>query len=137
MPAMMSQYYWLFGCIYFTAGELKKSQKNFDRAIKISQKTHEKWAEGLAWIWRGRTLWRTDSTQKENAEECIRKGIDILTNLKWKPYFSQGYLFLGELYAECNKREKALEFLNMAEENFKNMRMGYWLDKTQGALSKL
>lgn len=137
IPTMMSQHYWLFGCIYFSADDLKKSQKHFEKAIKISQKNHEKWVEGLAWIWLGRTLGKADSTQKDTAEECIRKGIEILANLKAKPFFSQGYLFLGELYIEFNYTKKALESLKIAEENFKNMEMDYWLDKTQEVLGKM
>lgn len=53
-----------------------------------------------------------------------------------KPYYSVGYLFLGELYSISGQRDKALEYLKKAEENFQDMGMDYWLGKTQKVLGK-
>ncbi|MCP4625962.1 MAG: hypothetical protein GY850_20995 [bacterium] len=78
-----------------------------------------------------------DESQKKNAEEYIWKGIEILTNLKLKPSYFQGYLFLGELYKISGQHKKALEYLKKAEEYFKNMAMDYWLAKTQEVLGAL
>ena len=52
-------------------------------------------------------------------------------------YGSQGYLFLGELYADTGERDKALENLNKAEAMFQEMGMDYWLRKTQEVLGRL
>ena len=136
-PVLISWYFILFGCIYYSTDELENSRKNFEEAIKLSQKNSEKVSEGFAWIYLGRTLGKTRSLQKDNAERCIRRGIEILTNLKYKPLYSQGHLFLGELYFNSSQREKALKYLKRAEVNFKEMEMDYWLDKTQEVLSKV
>jgi len=71
------------------------------------------------------------------ARNAVWKGIEILKNLKLKPYYSQGYLFLGELYKDSDQREKALEYLKKAAEYFREMEMDYWLDKTRAVLEGL
>jgi hypothetical protein len=57
-----------------------------------------------------------------------------LDEMKIKPWVSQGYLYLGELYADTGKREKALENLKKAEAMFQEMGMDYWLARTKKLL---
>jgi len=52
-------------------------------------------------------------------------------------WFSQGYLYLGELYANTNQKEKALENLEKAEGMFQDMGMDYWLGKTYAVYTDL
>jgi hypothetical protein len=82
-------------------------------------------------------LGNLDSLQKNKAEESIRKGIEILESLKLKAPYSCGYLFLGELYAYSDQQKKSMEYLKKAEENFREMEMDYWFEKTQEVLKKL
>ena len=92
--------------------------------------------EGLSKMWLGRTLGKLE-TASSKCEEYILQGIQIVNELKLKPYSARGYLFLGELYADRGQREKALENLKKAEGMFKEMGMDYWLVKTQEVLDKL
>ncbi len=46
----------------------------------------------------GRILGKTEPLEINKAEECILKGIEICKELKIKPYYSLGHLYLGELY---------------------------------------
>ncbi|MBC8509662.1 MAG: hypothetical protein H8D34_32850 [Chloroflexi bacterium] len=71
------------------------------------------------------------------AKEQIHQGIEILNGLKIKPWLTQGYLFLGELYGNWGHKERALENLKKAEVMFQEMGMAYWLDKTQEAQERL
>jgi len=87
--------------------------------------------EGASWTWLGRILGKTDPSQSEKAKECTVKGIKILEEMGIKPWYSEGYLCLGELYADIGKREKALENLKKAEGMFQEMGMDYWLARTQ------
>ena len=48
------------------------------------------------------------------AEESMPLGIKMLVELKLKPYYAQGHLFLGELYANVGQKGKALESLKKA-----------------------
>ncbi len=71
------------------------------------------------------------------AEEYIMKGIKQLDNLKYKPFVSRSYFYLGELYADMGQKEKALGSLRKAEQLFQEMGMDYYLAKTQEVLRKL
>jgi hypothetical protein len=52
----------------------------------------------------------------------------IADEIKTKPTYAQGHLFLGELYAHESRKEKAMENLRRAEAMFLEMGMDYWLD---------
>jgi len=53
------------------------------------------------------------------------KGIRILDELKIKTAYAQGYFFLGELYVDTGRRDKALENSKRAEVMFQEMGMNY------------
>jgi len=136
IPTMISNYYIYFGLIQFAADEIKASQINLETALSLSQKNNEKYMEALAWILLGRTLGRADTLQRTNSEVYILKGIETFKKLKFKTSYSLGFLFLGELHSILGQRNKALEYLKKAEDNFRDMEMDYWLGKTQDALGK-
>ena len=69
---------------------------------------------------------------------CLQRASEkILGEQKMKSWCSQGYLFLGELYADTGQREKALEYLKKAQGMFREMGMDYWLGKTQEVLERV
>ena len=82
-------------------------------------------------------LAKSDPLQRDKAEESLLKGINILEELRIKSWYSVGYLFLGEVYADSGQKDKALEILKKAEGMFKEMEMDYWLTKTQKALRSM
>ena len=92
--------------------------------------------EGLALVGLGRVFGTRQPRQTEQAEECFSKGLAILRDLKMKPLYSQGRMFLGELYMDAGEKEKAMENLKEAEAMFREMDMGYWLDKTRELLER-
>jgi len=127
----------LSSMVYLESGDLKNAQRRAEEALKISQEIHQKWPEGFAWILLGRILGKAGKSQVGKAEECILRGIKILDELKLKPFYSQGYLFLGEVYADTGQQDKALENLKKAEGAFQTMGMDYWLARTQEVLGRL
>ena len=137
ISTQVSQIYLLFAVIYFSADQLNDARENIENALALSQKNNEKYIEGLAWLWQGKIFWKMGLFKEEKAEKSIRKGIKTLKNLKIKPIYSCGYLFLGELYLDSGQREKALKYLKKAEENFKDMEMDYWLKKTEDILKSI
>jgi len=123
--------------IHLAADELKYSRKNFEKAIKLSQKNNEKSAQGYTWIGLGRTIGKTEPLEISKAEGCILKGIEICKELRIKSYFSLGHLYLGQLYLNGGEKEKALENIKKAEGMFQEMGMDYWLGKAQVVLAAL
>ena len=80
---------------------------------------------------------KTDPSQSDTAAKYIRKGIEILNELKIKPWCAEGYLYLGELYAGTGNREDALNNLTKAASMFQEIGMDYYLSRTQEILSSL
>jgi tetratricopeptide (TPR) repeat protein len=130
-------YYGLLSIVQFNSGNLKNAQLWAEKALKISQKNHEKWAEGFVGTLLGRILGKSGKSQVDRAEECIVQGIRILDELKAKPAYAQGYFFLGELYADTGQRDTALENLKRAEVMFQEMGMDHWLEKAQEVLTRV
>ena len=133
----LSLLYWPLSMPLFDLGEYEKALASIDEALILARKNNEKDIEGFSMIWLGRILGKTDPNQFDRAEESILKGINILKELRLKPYFSQGYLYLGEFYTDIGQKEKAQENLKKAERMFQEMGMDYWLAKTDEVLEGL
>jgi class 3 adenylate cyclase/tetratricopeptide (TPR) repeat protein len=129
-------FYWLLSLVHLESGDLKNAQQRAEEALKLSQKNHEKWDEGLAWILLGRIYGKAEKTQVDRAEEYILQGIKILDELKLKALYAQGYHYLGKLYADTGQQDKALRNLKKAERMFREMGMDYWVAKTQKVLER-
>jgi hypothetical protein len=105
-----------------------------EQGVKFAETNHEKFVEGLSWLQLGRTVGKMEESQFDKSEENIFKGMKILEELKLKPMYILGNLFLGELYSDAGQKEKALENLKKAEELFQQMGMDYWLARTRKVL---
>jgi tetratricopeptide (TPR) repeat protein len=130
-------FYALFGHIRLDLGELEGAQHLAEEGLRISQKNHEKGGECLVWILLGRVLGKGGEPQTEKAEECILQGIKIGEERRLKLYYLPGYLYLGELYADTDQKDKALGTLKKAGGIFRELGMDYWLVRTQEVMGKL
>jgi class 3 adenylate cyclase/tetratricopeptide (TPR) repeat protein len=115
------------GDTHFQRGDLENARALVEESLKFSQKNNEKYWEATAWILLGHILGRTEASDIRRAEECILQGMKIADELKAKPAYAQGHLFLGEFHAHAGWKEKALEHLRQAEAMFQDMGMNYWL----------
>ena len=136
IEALSSYLYWISASVYFDSSDFKSAQKSSEKALELSIKNNEMGYKGLAKVWLGRTLARIDSKNYNRAEELIYMGIELLDKVMMKPSVAQGYLFLGELYINTGKHDKAMLNLKNAHDMFKEMGMDYWLDKTQNLIEK-
>jgi class 3 adenylate cyclase/tetratricopeptide (TPR) repeat protein len=127
----LSMQHLFLGDTYLQRDGLENAREFTEEALRLSQKDHDKYWEASAWILLGRILGRVETPHIRKAEECILQGMKIADELKIKPFYSQGHLFLGELYAHAGQKEKALENLKKAETMFQEMGMDYWLDETR------
>jgi tetratricopeptide (TPR) repeat protein len=129
--------YWMLGSAYINLDDLKNAKKYIEEALSLAKRNIEKHGQGLSLIDIGRILAETDSLQIEKAGEYMQLGISLLKKLNIIPHYSQGYLYLGQFYANTGQIEKALENLKNAEKMFQEMGMDYWLAKTKEFLDKL
>jgi len=133
----LSFHNWMLGSIHLDLGDLNNARSLMEEALRLSQKNDEKYTEGDSLIWLGMLLGKMEPSQTDKAEECILKGIGILRGLKLKAFYSLGYLYLGELYHNAGKKEKAKNNLKKAEGMFLEMGMDYWMARTHAVHSDL
>jgi class 3 adenylate cyclase/tetratricopeptide (TPR) repeat protein len=128
---------WTMGSIHLDLRDLKNAGDFMEQALSLSRKNREEDREGLALVGLGRVLGKMKQPETEQAQKCFSKGLEILRNLKTKPWYSQGRMFLGEYYLDTCEREKAMENLKEAEVMFQEMGMEYWLDRTRNLLERI
>jgi class 3 adenylate cyclase/tetratricopeptide (TPR) repeat protein len=133
----LSRYHYSLSMVHIDLGNLEKAQSYIEGAAEVAHNNNERHIEGDSRITLGRLLGKMGKSESVKAEKSILKGIKILNELKLKPSSSLGYLFLGEIYADTGKKEKALEILKKAESEFQEMGMDYWLRRTQEVLESV
>jgi tetratricopeptide (TPR) repeat protein len=127
-------FHWFLAFAHCDLGNLNEAKVHAEQALNLAQTSHQKYWEGLSGIQLGRILGKMEGSQLRRAEEHILKGMKILDELETKPLYAQGYLFLGDLYADAGQKEKAIENLRKAEAMFQKMGMDYWLARTKRLL---
>jgi tetratricopeptide (TPR) repeat protein len=137
VKTLLFWYYCELSNAHFALGDQKSALDCVTKALKLARDNNEKLGEGLSRIGFGRILTKSDPSQTDRAEESLLKGINIYEELRIKSWYSVGYLFLGEVYANTGQKDKALETLKKAEGMFKEMGMDYYLIKTQEVLNRL
>ncbi|MBW1769210.1 MAG: tetratricopeptide repeat protein [Deltaproteobacteria bacterium] len=129
-------FYSLSICHYF-AGDLGKAIDLMKEAYALSEKSNERHSTGKSLIWLGRMTGKEDSQKENEAVETIQRGLKILNALETKPDVAIAHLFLGELYWDLGRADRASGFLKEAAKMFEEMGMEYWLVKTQEVLGRL
>ncbi|MBW2115470.1 MAG: AAA family ATPase [Deltaproteobacteria bacterium] len=135
--AIFSVHYLYLSIVHFDSGDLQKAQGFAEKAVEISQKNNERDLEGQSRISLGRILGEMELPKRNKAEDSILQGIKILEEFKLRPGIANGYLYLGEFYSDTGQNEKAIESLTRAEAEFREMGMGYWLNRTQEILGRI
>ncbi|MBW1803744.1 MAG: hypothetical protein JRJ85_23800 [Deltaproteobacteria bacterium] len=129
-------FYSLSLCHYYS-GDLGKAMDLMKEAYGLSEKSQEKHSAGKSSIWLGRMTGKADSQNENEAIETIQRGLKILSVLEIKPDVSIAHLFLGELYWNLGRADKASGYLKEAAKMFEETGMDYWFNKTQAILGKL
>jgi len=115
-------------------GDIATAHNYAEEAFDLSIKANNRYGEGESLILLGRILGK--SSRSGESEKNITQGIKILEELKLRPYLSQGYFYLGELYANTGRKDEALINLNKALSMCQEMGIGYWPDKIQEVLDR-
>jgi len=132
--------YWFLSLILVGMGDLAYARKNCGESLKIAQEVRARQIEGIALIQLGVITGKEDLSRIEEARGTIQQGISILEELKLIPSLGIGYIFLGELLIDADRKDEARESLKKAETMYQEMEVtpqSYWLKRTQEALAKL
>lgn len=120
--------------VQMESGDLYRAKTTAEEALRLSIANHQIWVEGSASILLGRVLGKLHTSQVEEAETNIRRGMGIVADLGLPPFWAQGSLFLGELYAETGRQDEAKPHIKTAAEAFKKTGSGYWFGRAQELL---
>ena len=120
--------------LYFDSGDLYQAQLHAEEAIKLSVKQNENNVKARSMTSLGRIIGEKMKSKSDEAENYILDGIDILKQIRAKPDCSRGYLCLGEFYVDQGEYGKAINVLKMAESEFLDMELDFWLSFSKSAL---
>ncbi len=137
MPFWKCFCHWFCSQAHSAHGDMKKTRTHVELALRFSLENNNRGSQGLSRIWLGRVLARLDTTQIDSAEQHLLEGISLLEDLGIVAWYTLGYFWLGEVYAEAGRKEEALQNLKKAEGIFQEMGMDYWLGKTKEVLARL
>jgi tetratricopeptide (TPR) repeat protein len=137
LPFWRSLAHYLCSRAHFEVADPEKARTHAELALQFSMENNEKAVQGYSRAWLGRVLAKSEATQIKTAEQYILQGITLLEELGIPAFYAWGYLWLGEVYFESDRREEALANLKKAEGMFREMGMDYWLAKTQDVLARL
>ena len=132
-----SLYYELMVEICLDTGDWDTARRYADQGLQCAKTQGATIYEGRLEILLGAALARADSSQRAEAEEHILEGIKLLEGLKVKPLQARARVYLGELYANTDQKEKALRTLKKAQGMFREMGMDYWMAKAEKAMKAL
>ncbi len=140
VPTALPASYEFLASGYSAKGDLVHARDSAEEGLRIALEVKAKSMEGGLLMVLGSIMGKAVPADIDDAKITIQKGISILEERKARALYTQGYLFLGELFADAGRRQDAIENLKKAESMYLAMKVtpkSYWLKKTQEALAKL
>jgi class 3 adenylate cyclase/tetratricopeptide (TPR) repeat protein len=127
----LSVHYWFLSTICYERGELDRALDCAAEGIKLARKMDEMYVLGMSMIMRGKVLAAMDGLGNPAAENLLKQGLDLLENLKVRPFSAVGYLSLAEFYKDRKREAKAAHHLKVARAILQELGMEYWLKRAE------
>ena len=127
----------ILSAIHHDSGEFGKALTYIKEALKLSIENNGLDFEAWSRILFGRILGKINMSNTREAEKYILEGIRINEELALFNGIAQGYFFLGELYANIERKDEAFINLNNALSMYQEKGIEYWPDKIQEVLDRL
>jgi len=100
--------------VYSELGDLNHARNCAEKALELAQKEHFRQVEAWSLVRLGRVIGKIDKSEFNVAENYILRGTKMLDEFKTRPYYAHGNFFLGELYVDAGKTERAIGYLEKA-----------------------
>jgi tetratricopeptide (TPR) repeat protein len=118
---------------YLLAGRMDEASKFAGHALKrareLKERGHEAWAlRGL-----GEVASHSDPPDTKVGLAWYREGLALATDLGLRPLVAHCHLGLGKLYRRTGDDAKASEHLGAATTLYRELDMGFWLEKAEAA----
>ena len=124
------------GAGYLEAGRMGEATQMALRGRDLAQQRREggRLAEAL-WLL-GEIAVHQDPLEVESAEAHYRQGLAAAEELGMRPLQAHCHLGLGKLFHRTGDRAKAADHLTTAATMYREMDMGFWLQKAEAALKE-
>jgi tetratricopeptide (TPR) repeat protein len=132
------QYYPLWvthlGEAYLLADRLDDARQMAERALTFARGLKQRGHEAYALRLRGEIARRLTPLEVEPAVTAYQHAIALAKELEMRPLAAHCHLGLGKLYHRAGDRAKAQEHLTTAATMYREMDMGFWLEKAKAEL---
>ncbi len=114
---------------YLLAGRPEDAIQSARRALDLSRNHKERGNEAWALRLLGEIAAHPDPPNVETAESHYRQALALAEELGLRPLVAHCHLGLGTLYRRTGNRAQAQDHLTTATAMYREMDMGFWLDK--------
>jgi tetratricopeptide (TPR) repeat protein len=122
------------GEAYLLAKRLEEAHASADRAVTLARERGERGNEAWALRLLGEIASHRGPLEVETAEAHYRQAMALATELGMRPLVAHCHLGLGRLYRRTGDATKAQEPLTTAATMYREMGMGFWLEKAEAEL---
>jgi len=118
---------------HLLAGHIDEARRTAARALELAREHKERGHE--AWIFRllGEMAAYPGAFDVAQSRARYVEALALATDLGMRPLVAHCHLGLGQLYLRTGKREQARDHLTSATTLYREMGMGFWLEKAEAA----
>ena len=116
------------------AGRLDDASAEVAAGLAYSEKTGADGHRAPLLRLRAEMLARRDPPEPEPAQQCWRESLQLAIALGMRPEVAHCHVGLGKLYRRAGDHAKASEHLSTATTMYREMDMGFWLEKADAEL---
>ncbi len=122
---------------YLLSGRTKEALGLTHESIEICRRQKERGSLAHALRLFGELTSQQEPPDTEKAEASYLEALALAAELGMRPLEAQTHLGLGGLYGRTGQRNKAREHLTIASGLFREMEMGFWLERSEAELKAL
>jgi tetratricopeptide (TPR) repeat protein len=123
------------GCLL--AGRLDGARALAVRALALARERRQRGYEARALRLLGEVAVHVEPASADTAEDYYRDALALAEEIGMRPLAAHCHLGLGTLYRRTGKREQAQEHLTTAAAMYREMDMGFWLEKAEAEMREL
>jgi len=125
------------GEVYLLAARIEDARASAGRALALARKRGERGYEAYALRLLGEITSRGDPPEIETADTHYHQAMALGEALGMRPLVAHCHLGLGRLYRRTGKPQPAQEHLTGAVGMFREMDMGFWLERGEAEVKGL
>jgi tetratricopeptide (TPR) repeat protein len=119
-----------------SAGRISEADEQAGRALRLAREHKERGHEAWVLFTLGAIAAHREPVHVDAAETSCRAAIALASDLAMRPLVAHCHLGLGKLYRRAGDHAKAEEHLTTASAMYREMDMGFWLEKAEAAYAE-